>query len=63
MTKTTHNADLGRLAKEHWRGDHDEHEPPHLVWWDSIDDAWCDGFETGYRAALAALNDGAEDGR
>lgn len=51
-------ADLERLAKEHWLGDHDEHEPPHLCWWDSTQDAWTDGFETGYRAALAARNDG-----
>ena len=49
------NADLDRLAKEHWRGDHDEHEPPHLVWWDNTQDAWCDGFETGYRVSLERL--------
>lgn len=54
-------ADYVALAKEHWRGDHDEHEPPHLVYWDSTKDAWLDGFETGYRAALAALTDGVED--
>lgn len=45
-------AEYERLAKEHWRGDHDEHEPPYLVYWDSTEDAWLDGFETGCRAAL-----------
>lgn len=47
---------------EHWRGDHDEHEPPHLVYWDSTKDAWTDGFETGYRAALAEHSDGSGEG-
>lgn len=48
--------DVALLAVEAWHADPGDGMPPHEVWWDSTKDAWFDGYEAGYKAALARID-------
>lgn len=54
---TAHNADTSEVADAAviaWNTPDEDGETPRDVYWDSRKDCWTDGYETGYRAALAA---------
>jgi len=54
---------VAQKALEAWRQDGLDGDPsPWGTYWDSHKDCWTDGYETGYKAALAALTDGAAHG-
>jgi hypothetical protein len=55
---------VAALALAAWRAPIDDIPPesPADVDWDCYRDCWTDGFETGYKAAQAALIDGDDRG-